>query len=144
MTSPAHGFGSRRVFIDTGAYYALASPRELDHDAARRIMERLIAESWHLFTTNFILAETHALTLSRLGRDLALRVLTDIERSSVTIVRVSAGDERRAREILVQYDDKNFSLTDAISFGVMERLRIPQAFTFDHNFAQYGVTVLRP
>jgi predicted nucleic acid-binding protein len=33
-------------------------------------------------------------------------------------------------------------LTDAISFAVMERLRIPQAFTFDHNFAQFGWNVL--
>jgi len=34
------------------------------------------------------------------------------------------------------------SLTDAASFAVMERLRLPAAFTFDRHFAQYGFTVL--
>ena len=47
-------------------------------------------------------------------------------------------DERRAREIVFGYADKDFSLTDATSFAVMERLRIPQAFTLDRNFAQFG------
>jgi predicted nucleic acid-binding protein len=44
--------------------------------------------------------------------------------------------------IIYQYDDKDFSLTDATSFAVMERLRVPAAFTFDRHFAQYGFTVL--
>ena len=43
-----------------------------------------------------------------------------------------------AREIVFGYSDKDFSLTDATSFAVMERLRIPQAFTLDQNFAQFG------
>ncbi|GFP36049.1 hypothetical protein HKBW3S43_01837, partial [Candidatus Hakubella thermalkaliphila] len=34
------------------------------------------------------------------------------------------------------------SLTDATSFAVMERLKIPYTFAFDRNFTQYGLTVL--
>jgi uncharacterized protein len=55
---------------------------------------------------------------------------------------VTAEDELRTRQIIYRYDDKNFSLTDATSFAVMERLRITTAFTFDHNFAQYGFQLL--
>jgi len=49
---------------------------------------------------------------------------------------------QRAKAIIYQYDDKDFALTDATSFTVMERIRVPSAFTFDRHFAQYGFTVL--
>ncbi len=132
----------RRVFIDTSANYALASPQDINASAARAISDRLKAERWRLFTTNFILAETHALLLARRDRGVALRVLQEITNSSTVIVRVRAADERRAQEILVQYDDKDFTLTDATSFAVMERLGISYAFAFDRDFAQYGLNVL--
>ncbi len=60
------------------------------------------------------------------------------------IVRVSQRDEQQAQAIILRYDDKNFSYTDATSFAVMERLRIGPAFTFDHNFAQYGIEMIGP
>ena len=133
-----------RLLIDTSAYYALADPTDTHHEVASTIIRRLAAASVRLFTTNFLLAETHALILVRRGRAPALRALQEIERSSTTIVRVSVDDERRARAIVEQYEDKNFSLTDATSFAVMERLGITAAFTFDHNFTQYGLTVVTP
>lgn len=46
------------------------------------------------------------------------------------------------KEILRTYDDKEFFLVDALSFAVIERLRIPVAFAFDRHFVQYGLTVL--
>lgn len=133
-----------RVFLDTSACYALTDPRDSDHRAASAISQRLIASHARLFTTNFVLAEMHALLLRRMGRSIALQVLSTIEQSTTTIVRVSARDERRAREIIRQYDDKDFSLTDATSFAVMERLRISHAFAFDRNFTQHGLSVLSP
>ena len=54
----------------------------------------------------------------------------------------TALDEARAKAIVRQYDDKDFSLTDASSFAIMERTGIQHAFTFDRHFAQYAFTVL--
>jgi predicted nucleic acid-binding protein len=65
-----------------------------------------------------------------------------MERSSTVIVRVRASDERHAREIIATYDDKDFSLIDALSFAVMERLGITHAFSLDRHFAQYGFILL--
>lgn len=62
--------------------------------------------------------------------------------SNPVILRVRASDEERAKQILFQYDDKDFSFADSISFAVMERFDIRLAFTFDRDFAQYGFTVL--
>jgi len=136
-------FASRRVFVDTSAYVALALSSETDHADAQAIAKQLMSERRPLFTTNFILAETHALFLARAGREVALRALDQIESSTTTVVRVSAADEQRARAVLRRYDDKHFSLTDATSFAVMERLRMREAFTFDRHFEQYGFIVLR-
>ena len=134
----------RRVLVDTAAYYALTDVRSSSHSAARAVATRVATERARLFTTNFVMAETHALLLIRLGRAVAARFLQEMDRSATTLVRVSLRDERRARAIIFQYDDKDFSLTDAISFAVMERLRMAHAFTFDRHFAQYGFTVLEP
>jgi predicted nucleic acid-binding protein len=136
---------SDRVFVDSAAYFALANDRDEDHAGLSRVMARLVAARQRFFTTNYILHETHALLVGRLNRQLALDVLDRIEASRLTtIVRVSARDERRAREILRQQTDKNYSLTDATSFAVMERLRISQALTLDQHFAQFGWTLLYP
>ncbi len=134
----------RRVLVDTSAYFALTYSRETTSIAARAIAGRLHAERWHVFTTNFVVAETHALLVTRLNRDVAATFLAELDRGPTTIVRASAEDERQARAIIAQYQDKDFSLTDAISFAVMERLGISYAFTFDHHFAQYGAVVLEP
>ena len=133
---------SRRIPVDTSAYFPLTDVRQSNHRAAIAVRAQLVAERWRLFTTNYLVAETHALILIRFGRHLAATLLSRIDQSPTTIVRVSYRDEQQARAIIYGYDDKNFSLTDAISFAVMERLRIPTAFSFAHNFAQYGFSLL--
>ena len=135
----------RRVFVDSSAYYAVSDTSDSNHERARALVHELAQARRALFTTNYIIAETHELILSHLGSRTALRWLTEIVASAATtIVRVSLRDERRAMEILRRYDDKTFSFTDATSFAVMERLRIGYAFTFDRHFVQYGFVVLGP
>src|ERR687896_2484804 len=133
---------ARRALVDASAYFALLDNDDDYHAQARIIRDRLIAERWRLFTTSFVLAETHALLLNRLSQEIATRFLRDMEHSPTTLVWVTPADVQRAKAIIYQYDDKDFSLTDATSFAVMERLRVPAAFTFDRHFAQYGFTVL--
>jgi predicted nucleic acid-binding protein len=133
-----------RLLVDTSAYFAMADRHDPNHSAASELNGRIVVGRLQPFTTNFVVAETHALLLNRLERYTARRMLHAIDRGATIIVRVSTRDERRARQIIDQYADKNFSLTDATSFAVMERLRIGTAFTFDHNFAQYGFQLLSP
>jgi uncharacterized protein len=139
---PRHTARARRALVDTSAYFALLDADDANHAQALAIRDRLIAEGWRLFTTSFILAETHALLLNRLRREIANRFLRAMEESPTTLVWVTPADVARARTIIYQYTDKDFSLTDATSFAVMERLGLRLAFTFDRDFAQYGFTVL--
>src|SRR5437867_7728470 len=66
--------------------------------------------------TNFLVAETHGLVLSRLSAGLARRWLFG---NVWPIERVTADDEARARDILRRFDDKTFSYVDATSFSVI-------------------------
>jgi uncharacterized protein len=104
----------------------------------------LAAARTSLFTTNFIVSESHALILTRTRRiDIALAFVNDIyESEAIRIVRVTNADERSALVLLNRYTDKRFSLVDASSFAVMSRLGITHAFTFDRNFMQYGLATL--
>lgn len=125
--------------IDTSAFYALADRGDVNNAAAHRIRARLAAERVQIFTTNIIVIESHALILSRLGPQKARDWLRSLP---VPVVRASEEDEERGKAIVLQYQDKDFSLADAISFAVMEKLGLDRAFAFDDHFLQYGFRVL--
>lgn len=54
------------------------------------------------------------------------------------VVRVATTDEAHAIAILRSHQDKGYSLCDALSFVVMERLGIQEAIAFDRHFREYG------
>jgi predicted nucleic acid-binding protein len=142
MSLPHLPLRERRVFVDSSVYLALLDADDEHHQAATRIVHQLAQARYRQFTTNVLLIESHALILSVLGRTQASQFLKDMQESHTVILRVRSADEERAKQILFQYEDKDFSFADAISFAVMERLGIRLAFTFDRDFAQYGFTIL--
>lgn len=129
----------RVIFVDTSGIVAAMNVKDKHHEKARAVLGRLSQERCSLLTTNYVRAETHALLLARAGRDLALRFLED---ETMAIEWVYPEDEERALEILRTFHDKDFSLTDATSFAVMERLGVKEALSFDRHFIQYGIKTL--
>jgi predicted nucleic acid-binding protein len=51
---------------------------------------------------------------------------------------VTRDDEQSAIAILREHQDKMYSLCDALSFVIMERLDITEAIAFDRHFREYG------
>jgi uncharacterized protein len=133
----------RRVLVDSSAFLALRDADDEHHQEASLILSQLAQSHYRLYTTNAMLIEAHALILSVLGTQQANQFLRDIDRGSTIVVRVRQQDEEQAKQILFRYTDKEFSFNDAISFVVMERLGLASAFTFDRDFAQYGLTVIQ-
>jgi uncharacterized protein len=142
MALPPLPLRERRVFVDSSAYLALLDTDDEHHRQAIATLQELAQARYRQFTTHVLLIESHALILSVLGRGRAAQFLKDMEESNTVVIRARAADEERAKQILFQYTDKDFSFADAISFAVMERLTIRLAFTFDRDFAQYGFPVL--
>src|SRR5687768_15127770 len=131
----------RAVFIDTSAFYASLDRREGTHRSALQVFNWIAQERIVPYTTNFVMAECHALIVSRLGQSAGVDFVDMIERGVVELEWVSVEEEFRARAIL-RYHDKTFSYTDATSFVVMERLGLRDAFSFDGDFSQYGFRTL--
>ena len=129
-----------RVLADTSAVYALLDRGDGNHAAATKLLRVLRRRKHRPLLTNFLVAEIYGLANSRLGRPVAFRWL-DTNRWPVE--RVREEDESRAREILREYDDKDFSYVDATSFAVMERLGLRTALAFDDHFTQFGFEVVR-
>jgi uncharacterized protein len=57
---------------------------------------------------------------------------------SVQFIQVSETIFLEAWEFFQKYNDKSYSLTDCVSFVVMEQLKIQEALTFDNHFLQAG------
>ncbi len=123
------------TLVDTGAVYALFNSLDQNHRAAKQKIAILHRTRSEPLLTNFIVAESHALLLNRLGHQ---RARSWLLRNAWRIEPVLPGDEDRALEIIATRDDKGYSYTDATSFAVMERLGIRRAFAFDRHFIQYG------
>jgi predicted nucleic acid-binding protein len=128
-----------RVLVDTSAVFALLDRSDANHAAARRTLQQLAQRRVQPVLTNFIVAESHALALTRLGADVARRWL---QASVWPVERVGDDDESKARSIIASHTDKRYSYTDATSFAVMERLRLREVFAFDPHFRQYGFQVI--
>jgi len=133
----------RSVFVDTGIFHAFVDRSDQDHQTAVELFQEAETRGQPIITSNFVVAETHALLLSKLGRQLAARWLEAIV-DYARIQRISRADETRAREIIFQFDDKDFSYTDATCFAVMERLGIQTVFSLDAHFLQYGRFIVLP
>ncbi len=137
-----NGFNRPLVFVDTGAWIAFLHETDTHHIAALAIGARLKQQKTHLITTNFVIAETHALLL-RAGYAPAVTFLRKVAAGQMAmVIRAEADDEAAARAIIYQYTDKGYSLTDAISFAVMTRLGITRAWSYDQHFKQHGWQVL--
>lgn len=127
------------VMADTSAIYALLDRSDANHSKAVDLLKQIRAAGDTLIVTNLVVAETHALILSKLGPNLARSWLVGL---CWPVERVTEEDEERARGIICAYEDKSFSYTDATSFAVMERLGISVAFAFDRHFTQFGFSLV--
>ena len=127
------------VYVDTSAWYAIADQTDSDHPSAAATIKRLTKSNARLVTTGHILAELHRLVLHRSHRRAAVdAVRRIIATPRVDLIHADAEDLRAALGWIDRFEDQDFTLTDAIGFAAMDRLKIRRAFAYDHDFTVAG------
>lgn len=128
------------VFADTFYYLALLSPRDPAHARAVSITHRLRAR---LVTTAWVLTEVgDAMSLPK-NRELFAALLDGLKGNpKMTIVPASQEIFDRGVEFFRKRPDKEWTLTDCVSFVVMADQGLTDALTGDHHFEQAGFRVL--
>ncbi len=127
-------------FADSFYYLALLSPDDAAHRQAREVTMSL---SRPIVTTAWILTEVgDALRME--GRRKAFLGLMDALRSDPDASVVPPSEDLFVRGVGLYADrlDKQWSLTDCISFVVMRERQIEDALTGDHHFEQAGFVAL--
>jgi predicted nucleic acid-binding protein len=130
-------------FLDTGYLIALEAADDQHHAEALRHWRAFLDSRPRLVTTSFVLEEV-ATFFNRRGRHAkAVEIGERLLRSpSVQLVHVDEDLFATAWAYFRQREDKRFSLTDCVSFILMERLGIESALAFDAHFAQAGFRTL--
>ena len=128
------------VFADAFYFFALINRADVAHHKAkaygRTAQARLVTTSWVLTE----LADGLAASQSRqkfVELLQQLRTSDDVEVLPFSAARFEAGIDLYARRT-----DKNWSLTDCISFVVMRERGLTDALTGDRHFEQAGFNVL--
>jgi uncharacterized protein len=132
------------IFLDASFWIASRDERDAEFRSARQITARIAQRGFLLVTTLLVAAETHAY-FSRSAVRYA--VLDDMdENPAIRIETLQPSDPSAGIRLLRQFKDKQFSLCDAVSFVVIERLGINRALSFDRHFRQYPnvQTISRP
>ncbi len=128
------------TFADTYYYLALLNPRDANHGKA---MAASGQRQGKLVTTRRVLAEVGDAMAAPHHRRRFVDLMRTIESDADTII-VGATDDlfREGVALFSQRLDKNWPLTDCISFVVMEHHGIQEALTGDHHFEQAGLRAL--
>ena len=106
-------------------------------------VQRIKEEKLRLHTTNFILDEvyTYFCRVHEIAIEMAELIMNN---PIITLHRIGVDDEDNAFKTLKDFDNKDFSYTDATTFAVMERLGVITVSAFDEHFAQFGKFIVAP
>lgn len=128
------------VFVDTFFWLALVNPNDAWHDRAVRWAEEV---DRRLITTEVVLLEVADALCARRHRQWAVDLVSAIrDGEEATTVAVDTRLFTRGFDLYREREDKNWSLTDCISFVVMSEREIREALTGDVNFTQAGFRAL--
>lgn len=130
----------KAVFADTSFYVAVLSPRDAYHASAESSAHTIRGR---VITTEYVLLEVGTFFSAMKNRATFLELLRVLRNDPETTLLPSSADLwQRGLSLFAERMDKDWSLTDCISFVVMQDLELREALTTDHHFEQAGFVAL--
>lgn len=127
------------VFVDSGAWIALALSRDPLHPRAREQWDLLQGAGAKLHTSVPVIVETFTFLDRNANRDVALAWKDAVYKGgAVRIFPCELRDLEQAWGYFRRHDLHKLSAVDATSFAIMKRAQIRLAYAFDHHFAVVG------
>ena len=129
----------RAIFGDTFYFLALVSKRDEAHVRAAAFERGTDC----LVTTAWVLTEVADALAATVGRSRFVSLLSELRDDPDSMI-VPPTEELfdRGVALYAERPDKDWSLTDCISFAVMRDMSITEALTGDRHFEQAGFTAL--
>lgn len=116
------------VLIDTNLLVAAASPRDLNHAAARQALQNITGIR---IVPAPVLPEMFYLLVARVNYQTAVGMYRRVRIGSFQIEPLTSADMARMEAIMLQYADNQFDYVDAAIMALAERLDIEDVYTFD-------------
>ena len=127
------------IFLDTAYVYALVNTRDEWHQEAIEWQEKLEKERRRILTTELVLVEIADGLASIRFRAHAVQVITALQSSPyVEVITMSSELLADALSLYSQRSDKEWGMTDCVSFVVMRARGLMEALTADEHFQQAG------
>jgi len=130
-----------RVFLDTVGLLAVWDKSDQWHAAAEDCLGKLLASRADLVTTTYVLLECGNAAARRPYR-LAVSQLRERMEESGRLIAPTREDWENAWRVYASGGKDQAGMVDLVSFAVMRRLGISQAFTNDRHFQQAGFEIL--
>jgi uncharacterized protein len=131
-----------KLFLDASYAIALASETDENHSKAVELSIVIAEQGIPMVTTRAVLLEIGN-GLARRHRRAAIKLLDSIESDDdIEVVTPTKELYERALDMYRRYLDKDWGLTDCLSFVVMRDRGILEALTADDHFRQAGLKPL--
>ena len=127
------------IFVDTGYFVALLSPRDQWH----QIAVNALRPGLRLVTSSLVVNETISLLQARGRLSAALEFLQRLRSDAeMQIMHVDARLQADAWDLFHKWGGAGANAVDCASFAVMRAMNIKRAFTFDAHFGTAGFETL--
>ncbi len=132
-----------RAFVDSGYFVALAIRDDQWHESAAHWSRKAERGKYALTTTWPVLLEVgNSLSKSKYRAAGAMLLDSILSDPAFTVVPLDESLLGEGMALFSEREDKEWSLTDCISFLVMSRDGISDALTSDEHFEQAGFSAL--